>query len=64
MTRRESACCSFSSFTFITETDTLLLNVEVPAAHVVVLGALAARAAAGTRQGADCAAVRSPLRPG
>jgi hypothetical protein len=50
LTRRESACCSFFSFTFTTETDTLLLGVEVPAAHVDVLDALAARAAAGVQQ--------------
>ncbi|RQX03046.1 hypothetical protein [Micromonospora inaquosa] len=44
---RESCCCSFFSFTLAADTDTLRLDVQVPAAHVDVLDALALRAAAG-----------------
>ncbi|MET7947480.1 hypothetical protein [Micromonospora sp. NPDC005324] len=44
---RESSCCSFFSFTIAADTGTLRLDVEVPAAHVDVLDALALRAAAG-----------------
>ncbi|MCG5464979.1 hypothetical protein AB0K35_21510 [Micromonospora sp. NPDC053740] len=44
---RESSCCSFFSFTLGVDTGTLCLDVQVPAAHVDVLDALALRAAAG-----------------
>ncbi|MEV0393261.1 hypothetical protein [Polymorphospora rubra] len=46
LTGRETSCCSFFSFTFAADGPLLQLNVEVPAAHVDVLDALAARAAA------------------
>ena len=39
---RESACCTFFSFTFRRDGDALRLDVEVPAAHAGVLDALAA----------------------
>ncbi|WP_207128331.1 hypothetical protein [Actinocatenispora comari] len=42
---RESSCCSFFDFTLRMSDARLLLDVEVPAAHVPVLDALAARAA-------------------
>lgn len=47
LTGRESDCCSFFSFTFHPGDATLSLEVEVLAAHVMVLDALAERAAAG-----------------
>jgi hypothetical protein len=50
LTARETACCSFFSFAFAPDGDTLRLDVEVPVAHVAVLDALAARAAAGMRR--------------
>ena len=43
---RESSCCSFFSFTLTADGPVLRLDVEVPGAHVEVLDALAARAAA------------------
>lgn len=46
LTDRESSCCSFFTFTIIGDTDTLRLDVQVPAAHVDVLDALAQGAAA------------------
>jgi len=46
---RESGCCSFFVFTFRPGDRVLRLDVEVPAAHVEVLDALASRAAAGIR---------------
>ncbi|GGN94375.1 hypothetical protein GCM10010112_83630 [Actinoplanes lobatus] len=46
---RESRCCSFFTFTFDPGDGVLRLDVEVPAAHVDVLDALAGRAAAGIR---------------
>ncbi|TDC84295.1 hypothetical protein E1193_06080 [Micromonospora sp. KC606] len=46
LTDRESSCCSFFSFTFTADGPVLRLDVEVPATHVDVLDALAARAAA------------------
>jgi hypothetical protein len=46
---RETACCSFFSFTFSTDAEDLLLDVTVPQTHVDVLDALAARSAAGMR---------------
>jgi hypothetical protein len=48
LTARETSCCSFFTFTFTPAAEVLQLDVEVPAAHVEVLDALAARAAAGT----------------
>jgi hypothetical protein len=47
LTVRESACCSFFSFSFARDGDAVRLDVLVPAAHVDVLDALADRAAAG-----------------
>lgn len=44
LTARESACCSFFVFTLARSGHDLHLDVEVPAAHVAVLDALAARA--------------------
>ena len=49
LTGRESGCCSFFSFTFHPDDGFLRLDVEVPAAYVTVLDALAQRAAAGMR---------------
>jgi hypothetical protein len=49
LTGRESGCCSFFSFTFHPGGGVLQLDVEVPAAQVAVLDALADRAAAGIR---------------
>jgi hypothetical protein len=46
LTARESECCSFFVFTVTPARDELLVDVEVPAAHVAVLDALAVRAAA------------------
>jgi hypothetical protein len=47
LTARETNCCSFFSFTFTAGSDReLRLQVNVPPAHVDVLDALAARAAA------------------
>ena len=48
LARRESACCSFFSFTFVPDATGVQVEVRVPATHVAVLDALAARAAAGT----------------
>ncbi|WP_221321487.1 hypothetical protein [Actinoplanes sp. L3-i22] len=49
LTRRESGCCSFFTFTFHPGDGVLRLDIEVPAAQVAVLDALGARAAAGLR---------------
>jgi len=49
LTSRESGCCSFFTFTFQPGGGALQLDVEVPAAHVEVLDALATRALAGSR---------------
>lgn len=46
LTARESECCSFFTFTVTPASDDVLVDVEVPAAHVAVLDALAVRAAA------------------
>jgi hypothetical protein len=43
---RESACCSFFTFTFSAQGPALLLRIEVLPAHLAVLDGLAARAAA------------------
>lgn len=42
---REAACCSFFTFTFAPAEGGVQLDVEVPAAHVAALDALADRAA-------------------
>ena len=47
LTARETECCSFFSFTVAAADGAVQVDVEVPAAHVDVLDALAARAAAG-----------------
>lgn len=44
---RESACCSFFTFTLVVTRGELVLEVAVPPAHVDVLDALADRARAG-----------------
>ncbi|MGN2642106.1 MULTISPECIES: hypothetical protein [Nocardia] len=41
---RESACCSFFTFTFAPAPAGTLMRIEVPALHVEVLDTLAARA--------------------
>jgi hypothetical protein len=41
----ETGCCSFFAFTLTAATDSLVLEVTVPAAHMEVLDALADRAA-------------------
>ncbi|MDX6236663.1 MAG: hypothetical protein QOG10_1478 [Kribbellaceae bacterium] len=47
LTARETSCCSFFAFDYTPATGgELLLDVTVPQAHVTVLDALAARAAA------------------
>jgi hypothetical protein len=46
LTDRESGCCSFFTFTVSPVGGAVQLDVEVPAAHVDVLDALAERAAA------------------
>ena len=46
---RETACCSFFTFTVSPGGEVVGVDVEVPAAHVEVLDALAMRAAAGMR---------------
>jgi hypothetical protein len=42
---RETQCCSFFTFSFASEGDTVQVDVRVPAAQSEVLDALAARAA-------------------
>jgi hypothetical protein len=44
---RESACCSLFSFTFTPADGAVQLDIAVPDAHLDVLDALAAKAAAG-----------------
>jgi hypothetical protein len=46
LTARESSCCSFFSFSFTPGGAAVQVDVQVPAAHVEVLDALAGRAAA------------------
>jgi hypothetical protein len=46
LTARETECCSFFTFTVTPAAEGLYVDVEVPAAHVSVLDALASRAAA------------------
>jgi hypothetical protein len=47
LTARESSCCAFFSFTFTPADTAVHLDIDVPATHIDVLDALAARAAAG-----------------
>jgi hypothetical protein len=47
LTRRETECCSFFTFTVRTDGRRVRVDVEVPQPYVPVLDALAARAAAG-----------------
>ena len=49
LTGRETACCSFFTFTFACADGAVRLDVQVPDAHVDVLDALADRAAARIR---------------
>lgn len=44
---RESSCCSFFTFDFLTTTDGTVMSVGVPVAYIEVLDAFAARAQAG-----------------
>lgn len=46
LTVRETACCSFFTFTFTRAGGALVLDIEVPAARIAALDALGARAAA------------------
>jgi hypothetical protein len=46
---REAQCCSFFTFTFTSDGDSVQMDVRVPAAQSDVLDALAARAAARMR---------------
>ncbi|MFF1817808.1 hypothetical protein ACFVWG_10970 [Kribbella sp. NPDC058245] len=52
---RESSCCSFFGFDFIPAGDVMEMTVTVPAAHVAVLDALAARITAAVGLGAPMA---------
>ena len=45
LTARESECCSFFTFAVTMDGDDVEIDVQVPAAQVAVLDALAARAA-------------------
>jgi hypothetical protein len=47
LTRRESQCCGFFTFTFTSVDGTVQLDVEVTPPYVAVLDSLVARAAAG-----------------
>ena len=47
LTARETECCSFFTFSFTPEQETLLVEVRVPPVQIKVLDALAVRAAAG-----------------
>ena len=47
LTGRETSCCSFFSFALTHDGDGVRVDVQVPAACVDVLDALAQRAAAG-----------------
>ena len=44
LTARESECCSFFTFTVHAEPGWVVLDIEVPAAHIEVLDALTERA--------------------
>ncbi|WP_433003358.1 hypothetical protein [Kribbella sp. CA-294648] len=48
---RESSCCSFFGFDFAPAGEAVTMTVTVPAAHVAVLDAFAARAAAAAAAG-------------
>ncbi|WP_433205499.1 hypothetical protein ACQP1G_18115 [Nocardia sp. CA-107356] len=44
---RETSCCTFFAFTFTpAQPGTVVMNIEVPPAHIAVLDGLAAQAAA------------------
>lgn len=45
---KETACCSFFSFTLTATAGALSLDIAVPAAHIAVLDAMAVRAERGT----------------
>ncbi len=45
LTRRETQCCSFFTFTLTGHDDLLFLEVAVPSAHADVLDGIAERAA-------------------
>jgi hypothetical protein len=47
LAERETVCCSFFAFDFTVGGDTLQVKVQVPAAQVRILDALAARASVG-----------------
>ena len=65
LTDRESRCCTFFSFTITTPGPTsVVLDVEVPAAHIDVLDALYARSAHEPITRRRCAAASSPTPPG
>jgi len=49
LTARETACCSFFSFAVTADDGAVGVDVTVPATHIDVLDALAARAMAGMR---------------
>jgi hypothetical protein len=46
LARRESACCSFFTFEFVSTGDDLVMHIGVPPEHAAVLDALEARVAA------------------
>ncbi|MGC4939227.1 hypothetical protein [Kribbella sp. DT2] len=52
---RETSCCSFFGFDFSPAGDALAMTVTVPAAHVAVLDAFAARATGAVGLGAPVA---------
>lgn len=51
LTARESACCSFFSFTFSRAADGLHLDVQVPYSRIEVLDAVSAQVAAASAAG-------------
>lgn len=51
LTARESACCSFFSFTFSRAADALHLDVQVPYSRIEVLDAVSAQVAAASAAG-------------
>ena len=52
LTERETACCSFFTFTITEAGDELHIDVDVSAAYVAVVDALAVRAQAARRAAA------------
>ncbi|MGW9169798.1 hypothetical protein ACWGPP_19270 [Agromyces sp. NPDC055657] len=48
---RESACCSFFTFSFVKGVPNVVMRIEVPAAQTAVIDSLAARVDAVTRGG-------------